>query len=309
MATKDDLKETEMKRKTNKTRRNSLDSNIFETAKGDAEVVAMFKEMMKFIFLPANITMGVKVTYNWKPHHNFMTWFSLGNLTFAWMCLLYTQYHHTMNGDITRNLEVFATYGVASSVCYFVLLQRSEGNLTFLFTFLKCAFKSTNYIKHFKKVLALLEFMQKMCRLNSFGRRADILKNELQKCYRSLKMFTVCVLVNACLFLSVPFISYSVNKELISLAPIEILFIDQSTLSGYFTANLILSLDGILAASGTIFCATLYILLISNFTVQVELIEDDFKCLDEMWADKKRSLAYKRAFIQNICMRCQDMNK
>lgn len=169
--------------------------------------------------------------------------------------------------------------------------------------------KSGNYIAHSKKVLALLEFMLKICQQNSTGERAEILRVQLQKCFSNLKIFALSIFANVCLFLSVPVISYITKNELLSLVPIEIPFIDQSTTSGYLTANLIMGVNSVLVVSGTIFCASLYILLINNFSVQVELIGHDFNYLDQMWADKKQSLGYKLAFLRNICMRCQDMDK
>lgn len=161
----------------------------------------------------------------------------------------------------------------------------------------------------FKKILALFEFMLQICRQNSTGRRAIILKSHLEICYRRLKFFAVCISANVCLFITVPVIFYLVKDEMMSLIPCEVPFIDQSSVSGFFTANLMMSVNGVLAVCGTIFCATTYILLIANYTVQVELIGDDFNNLDEMWADQKQPLQHKQAFLRNICMRCQDMDK
>lgn len=307
--TTEDLNETEMEaRPIDKRPNGDVDFNMFKIERGDSEVVTYYKEIMKFIFLPAILIMGIRVNYNWKPHRQFMFWFTYSNLIFAWICFLYTHYLHTKNNEMIRNLEVFACYGVGLSVRH-IFGEVFHGKSNFFSGFFKCIFKSGNYLLHFKKILALLEFMLQVCRQNSNGRRAILLKTHLKKCYKSFILFAVCISANACLFLSVPVISYLVKKELIALVPCEVPFIDQSTLSGYLTANVIMSVNGVLAACGTIFSATSYILLITNYTVQVELIGDDFDCLDEMWADKKQPLRHKRAFLRSICMRCQDMDK
>lgn len=117
LITKENLNETEMEyKKSDKELTCDSNYNMFEMRNGDSEVVKIFKEIMKLIFLPAIVLMGIRVNYNWKPQHQFMTWYTLGNLLFAWLCMLYTQYVHTINGNIIRSLEVFAIYGVGISV-------------------------------------------------------------------------------------------------------------------------------------------------------------------------------------------------
>lgn len=167
--------------------------------------------------------------------------------------------------------------------------------------------KISTFLYHRKKILSLLEFMLEVCRQNTVGRRADILTKHFRKCLMSLKAFTFGLAANVCLFVSQPFFSYFVEHRYMALLPSEILFVDQSSMSGFLTANAIMAFCGVYAASGTIFFVTLFILIVSNITVQVELIGDDFKSLDEMWANKKTTLAYRHAFLRTICVRCQDM--
>ncbi|XP_037026304.1 odorant receptor 67d-like isoform X2 [Bradysia coprophila] len=283
--TKIHFRRTHLKRKAyNKRHVGDRFSNLFDAEKNDSEVVGQYKKILKFIFLPT-ILMGVRLNYGWQPQRHLMMWFTMFNLAFAWCCFLYTQYVHiSSENDKMKVFKVFALYGLGIS----------------------CIVKGLNYLMRFKKVQALLEFMLNICRQNSTDKRADILKSQLRKLYSKLKVFAICVLGNLALFVSVPVVSYLLNQDLITLIPAIIPFVDQTTLHGYLTANCIMSVNGLLTACGTTFCACLYILLIFNFTMQIELIGDDIRNLDRMWADKKQSLGSKRAFLRDIFIRCQD---
>lgn len=92
-------------------------SHLFDWEIDDAEVVEMYKKILKFIFLPSTILFGVRLNYGWKPQRHFMMWFTLCNLAFAWFCFLYTQYVHIMSeNDKMKIFEVFAVYGLGLSV-------------------------------------------------------------------------------------------------------------------------------------------------------------------------------------------------
>ncbi len=95
-------------------------TNMFEAENRDSEVVAMYKHLLKFIFLPASITMGIRLNYNWKPQRHIMLHFTLSSLAFAWMCFLYTQYIHVKSGNTMKVLEVFGVYGIGLSVCHYI---------------------------------------------------------------------------------------------------------------------------------------------------------------------------------------------
>lgn len=169
--------------------------------------------------------------------------------------------------------------------------------------------KSATFLKCFKKGLALLKFMLNICRQNPTGRRADILKSHLRNLHSKLKVFSLCLLGNLGLFVSVPVATYLLNRDLITLIPAIIPSVDQTTLHGYLTGNCLMSVNGLLAVNGTALLAELYILLIYNFTMQIELIGDDITNLDKMWVDKQKSLYERRILLRDIFVRCQDMDK
>lgn len=109
---------TEEKRKANLDPRTvDPNHNIYELEKGDNEVVVMYKKILKFICLPTKIILGGRLNYNWNPFREVLIWFAMLNLAFAWVCFLYTQCYHIMNGNNIRILEVFGIYGVGISVC------------------------------------------------------------------------------------------------------------------------------------------------------------------------------------------------
>lgn len=71
-----------------------------------------------------------------------------------------------------------------------------------------------------------------------------------------------------------------------------------------------MSVMGMYAASGTIFYGALFIYCILMYALKVDLIGNDFKDLDEMWADEASvPLHFKHAYLKNICKKRQDLKK
>lgn len=91
--------------------------------------------------------------------------------------------------------------------------------------------------------------------------------------------------------------------------PLEILFVDQSTMSGLLISWAIHGIMGIYSDFGTILYGLLFINLIMNYKMGVELLAEDFKNLDKMWTGEvEATIAYRHAFLRNICIKRQDMN-
>lgn len=170
--------------------------------------------------------------------------------------------------------------------------------------------KTIGFLRYRNKTLALYNFIRKLCIQNLVGRGADILRIHLRKTLKFLQMFPLCTVSTVALFVAYPFKAYIVDNELQSTVPIEIIFVDQSTTSGFVVANIVMSTMGILAYFFSVFYGQAFIFCIFNFSVQVDLIGEDFENLNEMWTDTVgMNIPYKRAFLRNICIKCQDMNK
>lgn len=123
-------------------------------------------------------------------------------------------------------------------------------------------------------------------------------------------MYTVGVAASLGLFVVCPLYSYIAYNELISLLPLEIIFVDQSTFLGFVIANAVMIVMGIMATLGTIFYGAIFIYAIRMYSLQVNLIGQDFKDLDDMWADGSTvPLRYKQLLLRNICLKRQDIKK
>lgn len=125
-----------------------------------------------------------------------------------------------------------------------------------------------------------------------------------------LKLFILGVVLCVGFFLACPLKGFIVDKELISLLPIEIVFVDQSNSSGFIVANCIMIVLGSVAALGLVVYDAVFIFAIFVYGFKVDLMEQDLKDLDEMWADKIIvPLAYKHAYLRNIAKKRQDLNR
>lgn len=123
-------------------------------------------------------------------------------------------------------------------------------------------------------------------------------------------MFALGVVSSVIFFVACPFKSYIVDKKLIPLLPLEIIFVDQSTFAGFAVANTIISGLGMFAGLGTILYGAVFIYAIRMYSLLVNLIIEDFKDLDNMWADASTaSLRHKQLLLRNICNKQQDIKE
>lgn len=107
-----------------------------------------------------------------------------------------------------------------------------------------------------------------------------------------------------------PIKSFVVNRELVSLLPIEIMFTDQSKLSGFLIANAFMLIMGIYSALASLYIDLHFVAAIFNYSMQVDLIEVDINELDEFWRDTTTTTVLeRRMFLRNICRKCQDKDK
>lgn len=112
------------------------------------------------------------------------------------------------------------------------------------------------------------------------------------------------------MFNPVKSVIYRDKGEMVSLLPFEISFTDQSTLSGYLTANACMSVMGVYAVFIALFVVLHFITIILNYSMLVDIIEVDIKQLDELWRDKRKTTVVERhLFLRNICLKCQDKDK
>lgn len=94
------------------------------------------------------------------------------------------------------------------------------------------------------------------------------------------------------------------------LVPMEILFCDQSQLSGFIATNIVQAIIGFYAATAIIIYGVIFIVSIRGYDFHVNLLAEDFQDLDNMWNGIINvSVAYRHDYLRNICEKRQDMNK
>lgn len=117
-------------------------------------------------------------------------------------------------------------------------------------------------------------------------------------------------LTSGLIYLYNPIKSLVYEQKLVSLLPIEIVFVDQSSLTGFLIANSLMVVMGLYAVFESLFMGLHFVAAIFNYSIQVEIIECDVKQLDEFWSNSSISTKAERYFLlRNICQKCQDKNK
>lgn len=92
--------------------------------------------------------------------------------------------------------------------------------------------------------------------------------------------------------------------------PVEVMFIDQSTITGYCIASSLMVLLGILAVLSTMYMGLTFVMIVMNYGTRVDLFETDFKELDELWSGGSRSsIEYRHMFLRNVCRKAIDMRQ
>lgn len=168
-----------------------------------------------------------------------------------------------------------------------------------------------SFIVYWKVMMALIYNIRSVCRRTAeSSSRANILKTELRKTLKLMKIFAFGFLSTVSLYVMIPAKTFIVDNEWMALIPMEILFCDQSTLVGFLVANVVQAELGLHGTIASISYELIFIIIISNYSIFVNLLAEDFKDLDKMWTDEiKVTVAYRHAFLLNICKKRQDMNR
>lgn len=93
----------------------AMSSTTDTTKPEDTEHVQIFETIFN-LFATSVKLIGIRSAYRWNPWKNAVFWFIIFLDVYAWSCIFYTQSLHIKSGEIVRVLEIFAIYGIVSSV-------------------------------------------------------------------------------------------------------------------------------------------------------------------------------------------------
>lgn len=121
-----------------------------------------------------------------------------------------------------------------------------------------------------KSVTALFNSTSKiLCKINAADCRANKIRDRLLNNLKFYKLTTFLIGVSICIFLAYPSKAFIVDRQHISLLPIEFMFVDQSTLTGFLTANVIISIMGVFANVATAYTLLIIAVMTLNYSVLV----------------------------------------
>ncbi len=163
--------------------------------------------------------------------------------------------------------------------------------------------------KRFLALRALFNSTVRICKINSDSNLRCRIRDRLLSNYKFFKLTAFVSTLSLLIFLAHPIKAFLIDHELISLLPMEVMFVDQSTLSGFITANVIMSVLGVFASFATAYTILVIVATVLNYSVFVDIFEEDIKSLDAMWSGTlDTSVVYRHLFIRNICRKQQDMD-
>ncbi|XP_037034390.1 odorant receptor 67d-like [Bradysia coprophila] len=239
------------------------------------------KQSFQFIDIFGTV-LGWKLGYEIKTNIRF--WFTMILFAFSWLQIFFTQFKNVANGENKKIFQAFALYGISIS----------------------CSLRIRCFFKYYKEITALHRFSFKITRLA--GNNATELLKRRQRYNLRIYIFIALVEITSVLiFLYNPMKLFIFNGELVSILPIEIVFIDQTELSGFLLANSIMTVMGVYAVVGSLYVGFQFYAIILNYSIQIDLIELDVKQLDAFWGNTAKSTLSDRYFLlRNICQKCQD---
>lgn len=160
-------------------------------------------------------------------------------------------------------------------------------------------------------MFGLLFYFRSLCRrVTESSSQGHILRSALQRNFEFQIIIAIGMGLGTLFYLLVPITTFFVDKKLVALMPLEILFCDQSTTYGFFFANSVQATMGLHLYLFTLTYTSLFVTYITNYSVQVNLLAIDFNHLDKMWTGEiNQPVAYRHAFLLNICKKRQDSNK
>lgn len=156
---------------------------------------------------------------------------------------------------------------------------------------------------------ALFKATYKICQ-QSTGPQVEKLTKHLHENFNQYKILVSLAIIITGVYLYYPLKSYVVDGERVPFVPLEMMFVDQSTISGYCIASILMVTGGILAVLSTLYMGLSFVALILNYGPRVDILETNFKELDEMWCDASKStIGYRHMFLRNICLKFIDMRQ
>lgn len=136
------------------------------------------------------------------------------------------------------------------------------------------------------------------------------MNRRLQANHSFYKFLCVLTLIVGVIYLIYPIKSYIIDNVSVTLLPIKIMFIDQSTKSGLLLTNFILTIIGAWGICTVAYVALSFDITIMNIAPRVDLVEIDFKDLDDFWSHTATStVAHRHMVLRNICQKYVDLRE
>ncbi len=118
----------------------------------------------------------------------------------------------------------------------------------------------------------------------------------------------IATFIVAVLFFYFPIKSFIFDHQLVPFLPVEIIFVDQSTVRGFLFANMIFLIFGVVGISAVTYVALSFVIAIMSYAPRVDILEIDFNDLDELWSNTSTSTcAYRHEALNNICQKFLDL--
>lgn len=166
------------------------------------------------------------------------------------------------------------------------------------------------FLIHGHELLNIVVCTRTYFRPNIFGRQADLVLESLQKAYKSIVGVNIGLLLCVMFYAISPVMIYLRTNQITVLMPIEIIFFDENETSGFIFTTISHLIMGSFSALVSSLYGTAFIFSINIYILQLRLIAEDFKVLDDLWEGKNdTTVQYRYEFLKNICKKRQDMNK
>lgn len=165
------------------------------------------------------------------------------------------------------------------------------------------------FIRSYKQLTALHNFTYKITRQAS-NNVAEVLDKQQRSNLKLCKVITILAVLSLSIYGSNSTKEFIFAGKLVPLLPTDMMFLDQTKISDFLIANSLMILMGLWTFFVILVVMLHFLMLILNCSIQMDLIEEDMRQLDEHWSNPKTStLRERQMFLKNICQKCQDKDR
>ena len=156
---------------------------------------------------------------------------------------------------------------------------------------------------------AIYKFGEDVCQQNPKGRRAAIIIKCQNDTIRIAKVIVILICLGLVFFVFYPLYMFFFEGEFVLILNIIVPGVDHQTLMGYLITNMVIGIYSLYGLTGNIAFDWYMLICICNYTMFIELLNESFERLGEMWKNNEGTEQDRIHVFRNIILAFTDIDK